>query len=76
MKNPNPLYSLRFITGMVLVLTGTLPIVALIEREKIASEFIFLLMFLGISLYLICRILKSIDKRLSDIEAKTNKSDA
>ena len=77
MKNAKLLSGLHGITGIVCVLMGTLPIIAVMEGKNISEDFsgFVAFMFLGISLCLIFPIIRSIDKRLSDIEERMNQSD-
>ena len=77
MKNAKLLSGLHGITGIVCVLMGTLPIIAVMAGENISEHFsgFVAFMFFGISLCFIFPIIRSIDKRLSDIEERMNQSD-
>jgi len=77
MKNAKLLLGLHGITGIVCVLMGTLPIIAVMAGENISEHFsgFVAFLFLGMSLSIIFPIIRSIDGRLSNIEAKMNQSD-
>ena len=75
MKKANPISSLLMITVTICVLMGALPIIALIEGGNQKDDFDgFTFVFLGMSMMVIYSTVKSIDRRLANIERQMKHS--
>lgn len=76
MKKANPLSSLRFLTVLICGLMGAAPIIALIEdgslKDDLSGYAVFA--FLGMSMAVIYSAVRSIDRRLSNIEQQLEQS--
>jgi hypothetical protein len=74
MRKANPLLILKIVTGMVCLAMLLIPTIDLLEGERPDNVSLLSILFLGCSLALICAVCTSIDKRLSAIEEKINRT--